>query len=122
MASAELSRLLHLYVERFNRRDWNGLRELIAADARLCVADRYAGPLIGSPYFSQYERMPMPWRAAVAWVDGELAIVTQHERDGAWQPHAVIQLELAGEQIGRILDFEHCRWVLGTASSIAVET
>src|SRR6266545_3151939 len=28
--SPERSRLLHLYVERFNRRDWDGLRELIA--------------------------------------------------------------------------------------------
>src|SRR5438876_1517452 len=31
--------LLHLYVERFNRRDWDGLRELISADARLQGAD-----------------------------------------------------------------------------------
>src|SRR5437899_5007267 len=40
-ANAELSHLLHLYVERFNRRDWDGLRELITADARLRVADRF---------------------------------------------------------------------------------
>src|ERR1700692_3943346 len=32
--SPELSRLLHLYVARFNKRDWEGLRELIRADAR----------------------------------------------------------------------------------------
>src|SRR5882672_1702232 len=31
----EISKLLHLYVERFNRRDWDGLRELIADDARV---------------------------------------------------------------------------------------
>src|SRR5262249_23660067 len=36
-ANPEMSRLLHLYVERFNRRDWDGLRELITADARLLV-------------------------------------------------------------------------------------
>src|SRR5262245_57770612 len=35
--------LLRLYVDRFNDRDWTGLRELIAADARLLVADRYVG-------------------------------------------------------------------------------
>jgi RNA polymerase sigma-70 factor (ECF subfamily) len=38
--NVELSRLLHLYVERFNQRDWDGLRELITADASLRVADR----------------------------------------------------------------------------------
>jgi RNA polymerase sigma-70 factor (ECF subfamily) len=48
-ANSELSRLLHLYVERFNRRDWDGLRELISADARLQVADRFAGKLVDAP-------------------------------------------------------------------------
>jgi RNA polymerase sigma-70 factor (ECF subfamily) len=42
-AKPELSRLLHLYVERFNQRDWDGLKELISADARLRIADRFAG-------------------------------------------------------------------------------
>src|SRR5438132_12731833 len=43
--NADLTRILQLYVERFNRRDWDGLRELIAADARLRVADRFVGAL-----------------------------------------------------------------------------
>src|SRR5437660_5117256 len=32
--SPELSRLLRLYVDRFNTRDWDGLRELVSSDAR----------------------------------------------------------------------------------------
>ncbi|MCU1284024.1 MAG: polymerase, sigma-24 subunit, subfamily [Acidobacteriales bacterium] len=51
----ELSPLLRLYVERFNRRDWDGLRDLISADARLRVADRFAGRLDESPYFERYQ-------------------------------------------------------------------
>ena len=31
---------MQLYVDRFNRRDWDGVRELISADARLNVIDR----------------------------------------------------------------------------------
>src|SRR5215467_3977165 len=50
----ELMRLLQLYVERFNHHDWDGLRELITADAQLRVADAFAGPLANSPYFSNY--------------------------------------------------------------------
>ena len=46
-----------LYVERFNRHDWDGLRQLIAADARLQVADRFSGSFADAPYFSQYERI-----------------------------------------------------------------
>src|SRR5467141_3718945 len=58
--SADVVRLLHLYVERFNQQDWDGLRELIAADARLLVADKFAGRLDESPYFGRYERMTVP--------------------------------------------------------------
>src|SRR5262249_27913788 len=42
--------ILRLYVERFNRQDWDGLRELISADARLLVADRYAGSFADGGY------------------------------------------------------------------------
>src|SRR6266705_1954128 len=77
--SPELSRLLHLYVDRFNRRDWDGLRELISADAQLRVVDRFAGPLEKAPYFKNYERQTVPWRLAVAEVDSELVIVALHK-------------------------------------------
>src|ERR1700704_590852 len=61
---AEMSKLLNLYVERFNRRDWDGLRELITDDARLRVADRFGGRLTESPYFGNYERLSA-WRMAI---------------------------------------------------------
>jgi len=58
--------ILQLYVERFNRRDWDGLRELISADAHLLVADRFAGTLADSGYFGVYSRMKQTWRLTVA--------------------------------------------------------
>jgi len=42
---------MQLYVERFNRRDCDGVRELISADARLTVADAFLGKLADAPYF-----------------------------------------------------------------------
>src|SRR6266403_4817188 len=42
-ASPELRQLMQLYVDRFNRRDWDSVRDLISADARLHVFDRFAG-------------------------------------------------------------------------------
>jgi RNA polymerase sigma-70 factor (ECF subfamily) len=63
-------------VERFNQRDWDGLRELITAEARLRVADRFAGRLADSPYFGNYERWSLPWRMAVGEVDGEMGVIT----------------------------------------------
>ena len=118
--SSELSRLLHLYVERFNERDWEGLRELIRADARLRVADRFAGPIDESPYFGNYERQRLPWRLAVAEVDGELAVIVMRQRGDEWRPDSVARLEVINQHIVGIVDYAHCPWVLPAASSVVV--
>jgi RNA polymerase sigma-70 factor (ECF subfamily) len=116
---AEAERLLQLYVERFNQRDWDGLRELITADARLRVADRFAGRVIDSPYFGRYERWTMPWRMAMGEVDGEPAVITlQPDADGAWVPQSVIGVEIVDGRIVRIKEYAHCPWILAAASSI----
>jgi RNA polymerase sigma-70 factor (ECF subfamily) len=116
------ARLLHLYVERFNRRDWDGLRELIAADARLRVADRFIGTVGESPYFGNYVRWPVPWRLAVGEVDGEPVIIILLNRDAdEWKPEAVVRLDVADHRITRIADYLHCPWVLSAAASVAVD-
>jgi RNA polymerase sigma-70 factor (ECF subfamily) len=116
----ELSRLLHLYVDRFNKRDWEGLRELVSADAQLRVADRFAGPIDESPYFGNYERQRVPWRLAVAEVDGELAVTVLRQHRDEWKLDSVVRLEVIDQQIARILDFAHCPWVLPAATSVVV--
>jgi RNA polymerase sigma-70 factor (ECF subfamily) len=118
--SPELSRLLHLYVDRFNKRDWKGLRELIRADARLRVSDRFAGRIDESPYFGNYERQRVPWRLTVAEVDGELAVVVLHQQRDEWKPESVARLEVIDQHIARIVDYAHCPWVLPAAISVIV--
>jgi RNA polymerase sigma-70 factor (ECF subfamily) len=118
--SPELSRLLHLYVDGFNKRDWEGLRKLISADARLRVADRFVGFLDESPYFGNYERQTVPWRLAVAEVDGELAIVVLRQYGGDWRPHSVARLQVIDRHIAHIFDYAHCPWVLSAAASVVV--
>jgi RNA polymerase sigma-70 factor (ECF subfamily) len=119
-ANPELSRLLHLYVDRFNKRDWDGLRELISADAQLRVVDRFAGPVEKAPYFKNYERLTVPWRLAVAEVDGELVIVALHEHRDEWRPASVARLEVIDQHIVRIVDYAHCAWVLSAATSVVM--
>lgn len=118
-ANPETSRLLHLYVERFNRRDWDGLRELISADARLLVADRFAGPLTSAPYFRRYEAMTTPWRLTVGDVDGELAIVGLREVDGSWTIHSIARVEMSDSAVTDVVDYLHCPWVLHAANSVS---
>ena len=120
--SPETRRLLALYVERFNRHDWDGLRELIAADARVAVADRYAGGLAGAPYFAAYDRRTARWRTAVGEVDGEPAVIVLQRRSevDAWTPSAIVRIELSDEGIVGITDYTHCPWVLSSADSVLV--
>src|SRR5690349_17893073 len=108
--NGHMRRLLQQYVQRFNARDWEGVRSLITADARVRVVDRaylrncrefMEAPLASlkdTPYFGQYSRMPPTWRFVVADIDGETAIV-RLRRDGArWTPAFLIRVEIAEDQ------------------------
>jgi len=120
-ASAEMTHLLHLYVERFNRRDWEGLRDLIAADARIDVADRLSGQLFDSPYFSRYAERTAPWQMMVGEVDGEpVIVVLVLQQDGAWKPKSIVRLEITHGKVTRVVDYTHCPWVIPAASSVIV--
>jgi RNA polymerase sigma-70 factor (ECF subfamily) len=116
----ELIHLMGLYVDRFNRRDWNGVRELISADARLTVADAFAGRLADAPYFSNYEKWSMPLKMAVGVVDGEPAVIILQRGPDTWIPYSIVRLDITGQHIDRIRDYVHCPWVISTADSVTV--
>ena len=117
--SGEHAQLLRLYVERFNQRDWDGLRDLISADAQLQVNDRYLGPLDESGYFGVYSRFPVGWRLALGAVDGETAIVVRHAGGVEWTP---IRVDVAGNHISVIRDYWHCPWVLEPAATVTFDS
>jgi len=120
VTAPENKEILRLYVERFNRRDWDGLRELISADARLLVADRFAGRVADGGYFGVYERMRQPWRLTLGAVDGEDSIILLNLRDRTWELEGIVRLDItAADRIERIADYQHCPWML-TAGSVVV--
>ncbi|MDX6709041.1 MAG: polymerase sigma-70 factor, subfamily [Blastocatellia bacterium] len=119
-ASEEMLQLLHLYVERFNQRDWDGLRELISADAQLRVADRFAGRLGASPYFGNYERMEIPWKMEAGEVDGEPAVIMMHGHNGGFRPHSFVRFQVVYGRIVRVADYVHCPWILVSATSVRI--
>jgi RNA polymerase sigma-70 factor, ECF subfamily len=121
IASANAMRLLGLYVERFNRRDWDGLRELIAADARLLVADRYAGAMNGSPYFGRYAEYAQPWRMVLGALDGELVGIGLQPEGVTWVRKWIVRIDVDGDRITRVADYTHTPWLLRAASSVVVD-
>ena len=107
---------LRRFVERFTRRDWDGVRSLLAEDARLRVADRFQGTLARSPYFGNYERLAHSWRMTPGLVDGEpVVLVWSGER-----PAAAIRLAIENGRVVRVTDYYHCEWVLPAADVVAV--
>jgi RNA polymerase sigma-70 factor (ECF subfamily) len=119
-ANPELRRVLQLYVERFNRRDWDAVRELISADAQLRVVDTFVGKLLDSPYFSNYARWSAPWKLVVGKADGEtVAVVLQRSVD-TWTPYSFVRFNLTDGKIDRIVDYSHCPWIASLAESVVM--
>lgn len=119
-ASPEVRRLLDLYVQRFNKRDWDGLRDLISADARLRVADRFDGPFSESPYFERYAQSKQLWRLSVGEVDGEAVVIVRELAGDSWTPVSAVRFDVASGFILQIVDYRHCRWMLSAAAAVHV--
>jgi RNA polymerase sigma-70 factor, ECF subfamily len=117
-ASPELRRVMQLYVERFNRRDWDGVRELTSTDARLNVAERFAGKFSDAPYFFNYDRWPWPWKLSLGEVDGEPVVLVLRRGADTWTPHSAIRFDVDCERIERIVDYIHCPWLISAATEV----
>jgi len=120
-ANPELAQIMQLYVDRFNRRDWDGVRELISADARLNVADRFAGKFGEAPYFFNYDRWPWPWKLVLGDVDGEPVVIILQRGADTWSTYSAIRVNVVGEKIDRIVDYIHCPWLIPAAESVSVD-
>jgi RNA polymerase sigma-70 factor (ECF subfamily) len=107
-----LSKLLERYVELFNRRDWDGVRALTSADARLHVSDCFDGLLSQSPYFVEFERSNAPWRIVPIELDGEAVLLVSFEIDGSWQAGYPVRIETREGKIVSITDYHACPWIL----------
>jgi len=119
-ANPELRRVLQLYVERFNRRDWDALRELISADAKLRVVDTFVGKLADSPYFSNYARWTATWKLVAGEADGETVAVVLLRGEDTWTPYSFVRFNLTDGKIDRIADYSHCPWIASLADSVVM--
>src|SRR5262249_35288900 len=112
MPESERSRL-SAYVDRFNARDFDGVREMLAEDVQLEIVTRtrLRGRKEAATYFGNYATRD-DWRFVPGFVDRQPALLVC-ERPG--QPAYFVVLKWAGDQVSGIRDFRHARYALESA-------
>jgi RNA polymerase sigma-70 factor (ECF subfamily) len=118
--ASETPELHLLYIERFNRRDWDALRDLIRDDALLRISDVYAGG-IKRAYLTTFERMPFPFRLVPGEVDEHAVLMLLGGLAAGDLVSAVIRLDVSDEKIVRIRHYTRCPWLLQPARRLVVD-
>jgi RNA polymerase sigma-70 factor, ECF subfamily len=112
LAEPERSRLA-AYVDRFNARDFDAVRNMLAEEVRLDLVAkvRLSGRGEVSKYFSNYSRI-LDWRLVPALVEGRPAALVCHPDDPSRRPMYFVLLSWAGDGLVNIRDFHFARYAI----------
>lgn len=101
------------YVDRFNARDFDAVRDMLAEDVRLDLVGRFVrrGKPGVSQYFGNYDGRS-DWFFTVGVVEGRPAILSHRPEDAAREPVNFILLEWQDDTISLIRDFYHARYAV----------
>jgi RNA polymerase sigma-70 factor (ECF subfamily) len=118
LAEPERARLA-AYVERFNARDFDAVRDMLADDVRLDLVGRlrFEGRDKVGAYFGNYAQH-RNWRFAAALVDRQPAIIVQDPDDPDGRPRYFVVLGWAGDKLVTIRDFVFARYALDGAEVV----
>jgi RNA polymerase sigma-70 factor (ECF subfamily) len=118
LSPAERS-LLEIYVERFNARDFDALRDMLAEEARLDLVNRATrvGKGAVSEYFGNYSKV-FAYRFVLGYVDGQPAILAFEHDKPSEKPAFFVLLEWADGQIVNIRDFIFAKYAIESADLV----
>jgi RNA polymerase sigma-70 factor (ECF subfamily) len=104
--------LLAAYAERFNARDFDGLREMLGQDVKLdLVARRKPMQARGGEYFTNYEAKTRGLRVTATNVEGRPGLWVDTEADeGVGAPGYFVVLEFGEGKVTGIRDFRYARY------------
>jgi len=111
-----LQGLLQAYVERFNARDFDAIRDLLAEEVRLDLVARLQRSGRGevSGYFSNYASQK-DWRLVVGTADGVPAVLVFTADGDPDRPSYFILLQWAAGRLVGIRDFRYARYAAESA-------
>jgi RNA polymerase sigma-70 factor (ECF subfamily) len=103
--------LLAAYVDRFNARDFDAIRNMLADEVRLELVNktRMNGKGEVGKYFSNYS-LVQDWQLFPGFVDRRPAILVRDPGDASGAPTYFVLLDWAGERLIGIRDFRHARY------------
>lgn len=110
LAEPDRSRLA-AYVDRFNARDFDAIRNMLADEVRLDLVARKqaSGRREVGAYFHNYG-LVHDWHLALGLVDGQPAVLVRDPGDPSGAPLYFVLLEWTGDRIGHIRDFRYARY------------
>jgi RNA polymerase sigma-70 factor, ECF subfamily len=105
-------RLLAAYIDRFNARDFDTLRDMLADEVRLDLVARarLKGRAEVSTYYGNYEKL-MDWHFTLGAVEGRPAALAFDPQNLAGPPIYFILLRWDGGRLIGIRDFRYARYV-----------
>lgn len=118
LAGADRARLA-AYTARFNARDFNALRDLLADEVRVEVVNRTRvnGRSEASPYFSNYAQS-RDWLLVPGLVERRPAVLVHDPADPSGAPLDFILLDWTGERLLKVRDFRYARYVTDGADLV----
>jgi RNA polymerase sigma-70 factor (ECF subfamily) len=121
LATRERS-LLAAYVDRFNARDFDAVRAMLAGEVRLEVVDkvRLSGRTKVGTYFHNYDRLA-DWKLVPGLVDRRPAALVHDPANPSAPPIYFVLLEWADHGLINIRDFRYARYAIEGAEFIEVE-
>jgi len=112
---------LTAYVERFNARDFDAIRNMLAEDVRLDLVNRAqrSGRAGVSEYFHRYS-LRDDWRFVLGFIDRRPAVLVFDLHDPRGQPTSFILLDWKDGSVILIRDFLFARYAIDGAELVAV--
>jgi RNA polymerase sigma-70 factor, ECF subfamily len=112
LAESERSRLT-AYVDRFNARDFDTIRDMLADEVRLELVNRLrvSGRKDVGNYFHRYSQI-RDWWLVPGLVDRHPAVLVRDPDDPSGKPKYFVLLGWAGDRLVEIRDFRHARYAI----------